>query len=80
MVEGKLGDFAPYITYKDLPVSPQNVSPQTLGSNPAVKQLVLIVEFLLHPVILAFVVALAVFFVIIALLAVRIRRVSKAGS
>jgi predicted Zn-dependent protease len=69
-----------YITYKDLPVSPQNVSPQTLGSNPVVEQLVLIVEFLLHPVILAVVVALVVFFVIIALLAVRMRRGSKAGS
>jgi predicted Zn-dependent protease len=69
-----------YITYKDLPGSPQNASPQTLGNNPVVEQLVLIVEFLLHPVILAVVVALVVFFVIVGLLAVRMRRVSKAGS
>jgi len=69
-----------YITYKDLPVSPQNASPQTLGNNPVVEQLIIVVELLLHPVILAGVVVIVVFFVIIGLLATRRRRSSKAGS
>jgi hypothetical protein len=68
-----------YITYKDLPVSPQNASPQTLGDNPVIQQLILLGELLIHPPILAAIIAIVAFFVIIGLIVRKTRR-PKAGS
>ena len=40
------------ISYKGLPVSPENAVPQTLANNPVVQTLVLMFEILIHPEIL----------------------------
>jgi hypothetical protein len=64
------------IEYADLPVSPQNTSPQTLINNPVVQFLVLVIEILIHPDILATIIAIVAIMVIVAL-ATRRRRKPK---
>ena len=56
------------ITYQGLPVSPQNALPQTLANNNVFQFLVLMFEIIIHPEIFAIVLAVAVVFVIIALI------------
>ena len=64
------------IPYKGLPVSPENVLPQTLVNNPVVQTIVLMFEILIHPEIFSFVVLFITIFVIIALIPNK-RRSSK---
>jgi hypothetical protein len=61
------------ITYVNLPLSPQNANPQTLTDNPVVQFLILIVDILIHPEILAIIGVIILTMVIIAL-ATRVRR------
>ncbi len=56
------------IPYKGLPVSPENVLPQTLVNSPVVKTIVMMFEILIHPEIFSFVVLFITIFVIIALI------------
>jgi predicted Zn-dependent protease len=56
------------IPYKYLPVSPQNALPQTLANNPVVETLVLMVEILIHPEILAIVLLFIIVLIIIVLI------------
>lgn len=53
------------IEYRDLPVSPENASPQTLANNSVIQFLILVFEILIHPEILAI-----IFIIILALLIV----------
>ena len=55
------------ISYKGLPVSPENAVPQTLANNPVVQTLVLMFEILIHPEILAIVVLVILLFVVLGL-------------
>jgi len=54
--------------YEYLPVSPQNARPQTLANNPIVQTLILMVEILIHPEILAIVLLFIIVLIIIALI------------
>jgi hypothetical protein len=54
--------------YQELPVSPQNASPQTIAGNPVVQTLVLMFEILIHPDIFAFATLFIVVLVIIGLI------------
>ena len=56
------------IAYQDLPVSPENARPETLADNSVVQTLIFMFELLIHPEIFAIVLAVAVIFVIIALI------------
>jgi hypothetical protein len=53
------------IEYRDLPVSSENASPQTLANNSVIQFLILVFEILIHPEILAI-----IFIIILALLIV----------
>jgi hypothetical protein len=53
---------------KGLPVSPENVLPETLANNPVVQTLVLMFEILIHPEIFSLIVVFIAVFVIIALI------------
>ncbi len=66
------------ITYKGLPVSPQNALPQTLANNPVVQTLVLMFEILIHPEIFSFVVLFITVLVIVSLIPGKRKR-RKAG-
>lgn len=55
------------ITYKYLPVSPQNARPQTLADNPIIETLTLMLGILIHPIVLTLVVLYLAILVIIAL-------------
>jgi len=69
------------ITYKGLPVSPENALPQTLANNPVVQTLTLMVEILIHPEIFSFIVLFIAILVIVALIPKRRKQVTvKAGS
>jgi len=61
------------ITYKGLPVSPENAAPQTLANNPIVQTLVLMFGILIHPEILAAVVLVVLLSSFLGL-AVRLKR------
>ncbi len=62
------------VTYKYLPVSPQNAAPQSLATNPLIEQLMLIFETLIHPEIFAVVVGFLVICVVLGLLVRKRRR------
>jgi len=70
------------ISYRGLPVSPENASPQTIANNSVVKFLVLMFEILIHPEILSFAILFFVVIAVIALIPKRRKRGSdvKAGS
>jgi len=61
------------ISYKGLPVSPENVVPQTLADNPVVQTLVLMFEILIHPDIFAIVVMVILLFIVLGFV-VRVKR------
>ena len=61
------------IAYEGLPVSPQNVPPQTLTNNPVIKFLVATFEFLLHPEIVAAVIVVVTVVIVAGLAATRRR-------
>ena len=61
------------ISYKGLPVSPENTVPQALANNPVVQTLVLMFEILIHPEILAIVVTVVLLFIVLGLV-VRVKR------
>jgi len=65
--------------YEYLPVSPQNARPQTLANNPIVQTLILMVEILIHPEILAIVLLFIIVLIIIALIPSK-RKKPKAAS
>jgi hypothetical protein len=67
------------IQYHDLPVSPQNARPQTLMNNFIVQNLILALQILIHPEILAIVVLLFAVLITISLIPRR-RRATKADS
>ncbi len=56
------------IQYLELPVSPQNTSPQTLTNNPIIETLTLIIGILMHPEVSAIVIVFIVALIIIALI------------
>ena len=56
------------IPYQDLPVSQQNVRPQTAAENPVVQVLVLMFEILIHPEVFSIVLVFIIVFVLIALI------------
>jgi hypothetical protein len=59
------------IPYQDLPVSQQNVRPQTVTENPVVQVLVLMFEILIHPEIFSIVLVFIIVFALIALISRR---------
>jgi hypothetical protein len=65
------------VPYEYLSVSPQNAAPQTLESNPILKQLIFAFELLVHPLILKIIILFLAFFVIIGLF---IRRTNRSRS
>ncbi len=67
------------VAYENLPVSPQNVTPQTLSDNPVIQALTLLFELLLHRDILIVIVLLIAVFLVISLFPRR-KRVAKAHS
>jgi hypothetical protein len=56
------------IPYEGLPVSRQNVSPQTAAENPVVQVLVLMFEILIHPEVFSVVLVFIIVFVLITLI------------
>jgi len=56
------------IPYEGLPVSQQNVSPQTAAENPVIQILVLMFEILIHPEVFSVVLVFIIVFVLIALI------------
>ena len=56
------------IPYEGLPVSRQNVSPQTAAENPVVQVLVLMFEILIHPEVFSVVLVFIIIFVLITLI------------
>ncbi len=69
------------ISYKGLPVSPENAVPQTLANNPVVQTLVLMFEILIHPEILTIVVLVILLSLFLGLVArLKRSRTSTAGS
>ena len=58
----------PNITYKELPISPQNTLPESLANNSLVQTIVLMFEILIHPEIFAFVVLFICILVVVALI------------
>jgi len=63
-----------YITYRGLPVSPENALPNTIANNSVVQFFVLMFEILIHPTILAIVLLVVLFFVVIAFISRRRKR------
>ena len=59
------------IEYRDLPVSPENASPQTLANNSVFQFLVLIFEILIHPEIFAIILVIILVLLIVGLIAKR---------
>ena len=55
------------ISYKGLPVSPENAAPQTLANNPIVQTLVLMFEILIHPEIFVIAVLTILLFIVLGL-------------
>jgi len=62
------------IAYQGLPVSPENARPQTFTNNSVFQTLIFMFELLIHPEIFAIILAVAVIFVIIALIPGRKKR------
>ena len=67
------------VAYQYLPVSPQNARPQTPLDNPVVQVLVFMFELLLHPEILAIVLAVIMVMIIIELIPRRRKRGDKSS-
>jgi hypothetical protein len=61
-------NLPPNIQYANLPVSPQNASPQTLDDNPIIETLTLMVEILVHPEIAIIVIVFIAVLIIIAVI------------
>jgi hypothetical protein len=61
-------NLPPNIQYANLPVSPQNASPQTLDDNPIIETLTLMVEILVHPEIAIIVITFIAVLIIIAVI------------
>jgi hypothetical protein len=59
------------IDYRGLPVSSENVSPQTLVNNSVVQFAVLIIEILIHPEIFAIILVIVLALLIVGLVARR---------
>jgi hypothetical protein len=68
------------IQYTNLPVSPQNASPQTIADNPVIETLVLMVQILIHPEIFAVVIVFIAVLIIIAAIPKKKKKVVKADS
>ena len=66
------------IPYTSLSVSSQNAAPQTIASNPVIETLILMLEILVHPEFLVFIVLFAVFLIILALYPKKRGRTNKA--
>lgn len=56
------------VTYSELPVSPQNASPQSLANNSAVQFLIIMFETIIHTDIIAIILVIALIFAVVALI------------